>query len=186
MDSKAAGVSSMIKLLSLILLFAGCAVYKTHNQSTTGTVRFPGGVYQDVVWDDSLYFSRSSWYHGMTLYYDALLYRADPASPFSRWFSESEKEFFQKCENMLVSVNYSADPNKISHVMFREQMRLNGYDDIVLNQFASYIKTHPTFQAWNLQNYKISGFCKRQPSRIGDGETIDVSFPNFKIMKLEI
>jgi len=177
----------MSKFFVLFLIFfMSCAVYKTHNQSTTVIVRFPGGVYKDLVWDESLYFNRSSWYSGMTLFYDALLYRADPSSPFSRWFSETEKEYFEKCENLLVSVNYSADPNKVSHVMFREQMRLNGYDDVVLNQFASFIKTHPTFQAWNLQNYKILGFCKRQPSRVGDGETIQVNFPNFKSMYLEI
>ena len=173
-------------LLLILILVSACAVYKTHNQTTTGLVSFPGGVYREEVWDDKMVFNRLSWYHGLTLYYDSLLYYPQIDSKFSKWFSESEKEYFQKCEKLLVTVNYSADPNKVSHVMFREQMRMNGYDDVVINNFASYVKTHPTYQAWNLQNYKILGFCKRQPTRIGDGKRIYLNFPNFKEMHLSL
>ena len=114
-----------ILLLTLILVGA-CASYKSYNQTTTGRVILRGGIYQKDTWDDSLEFKRMSWYHGMTLYFDALLYKADPNSHFTKWFSPTEKEFFAKCESLVVTVAYSADPAKISHVNFREQMKLNG------------------------------------------------------------
>ncbi len=173
-----------LPVISLLLLLGACASYRSFNQTTSGKVRFPGGVKGNESWDDSMYFKRASWYHGMTLYYDALIYRADASSPFSRWFSASEKEYFQRCENLLVTVNYSADATKISHVMFREQMRANGYDDVVVNNFAAAVKTHPTFQAWNLQNYRIMGYCKRQVAKVGEGQTLLVSFPSFSELKI--
>lgn len=173
-------------ILAAILFITSCAAYRTFNQTTDGKVRFPGGVKGSESWDDSMYFRRASWYHGMTLYYDALIYKADAKSPFSRWFSEAEKEYFQRCDKLLVTVNYSADATKISHVMFREQMRANGYDDVVVNTFASSVKTHPTFQAWNLQNYKIIGYCKRQAARVGNGKDLYVSFPSFNELKIKI
>jgi|GEM_PF-470283 len=173
-------------LLALMVVVTSCAAYRSFNQTTTGKVRFPGGVKGNEVWDDSMMFRRASWYHGMTLYYDALIYTADEKSPFTRWFSNAEREYFQKCDKLLVTVNYSADATKISHVMFREQMRANGYDDVVISTFAASVKTHPTFQAWNLQNYKILGYCKRQTALVGTKSQIWVSFPSFPELKIKI
>lgn len=176
-----------IVTLCLMLLASSCAVYRTFNQTTTGKVRFPGGVKGKESWDDSMYFRRASWYHGMTLYYDALIYSADAKSPFARWFSPAEMEYFQKCDKILVTVNYAADATKVSHVMFREQMRLNGYDDVVVNSFAASVKTHPTFQAWNLHNYKILGYCKRLPTQVyGEKRDLLVNFPSFSELKIKI
>lgn len=169
----------------LLLLLAGCASYKSHNQTTTGIVVLRGGIHQKDSWDDKLVFKRMSWYYGMTLFFDALIYKADPSSPFSKWFSEQEKEYFTKCENLLVTVAYSADPTKISHVNFREQMKLNGYDDVVLNNFAAYLKTHPSSQEWRMLNYKVMGYCKRTPSRL-DTPNIGINFPSFKYLEVEL
>lgn len=169
----------------LLLLGAGCAAYKTYNQTTSGKVVFRGGIYKKTSWDDSLVFKRMSWYHGVTLYYDALLYKADSSSPFAQWFSPAEKEFFTKCESLLVTVAYSADPAKISHVAFREQMKLNGYDDVVLNNFSSYLKSHPSSTDWKVLNYKVLGFCKRSPSRL-DTANLAINFPSFKHLEIKL
>ena len=78
-----------MKAIPFLLLFlAGCASYKSYNQTTTGKVVLRGGIYQKESWKDPLIFKRMSWYYGMTLYFDALIYRADSGSPFSKWFSE--------------------------------------------------------------------------------------------------
>lgn len=175
----------MKAILILLLLLAGCASYKSHNQTTTGKVVLRGGIYQKETWDEKLVFNRMSWYYGMTLFFDALIYKVDPRSPFSKWFSEQEKEFFTKCENVLVTVAYSADPSKISHVNFREQMKLNGYDDIVLNNFAAYLKTHPSAQEWRMLNYKVMGYCKRTPSRLNTAN-IGINFPSFKYLEVKL
>ena len=165
-------------LILLVILLSGCAAYKTYNQTDIGRVKMRGGVYKGEVWDDSLYFKRMSWYHGMTLYFDTLVYKADPDSPFAKWFSPTEKEYFSKCEKLIVTVNYAADPTKISHVEFREQMKLNGYDDVVVNEFASALKNHPDNSNWSLRNYKILGFCKRSPSKLIQGRLV-INFPSF-------
>lgn len=168
-----------------LLALASCASYKTYNQITRGRVFLRGGIYQTESWPEALTFRRVSWYHGVTLYFDALMWKADPDSNFSKWFSPSEKEFFTKCESFVVSANYSADPAKISHVNFREQMKLNGYDDVVLNTFAQSLKSHPSASDWRLQNYKIMGYCKRSPSRIGT-PGIAINFPSFKQTEVEL
>ncbi len=175
-----------MKILPLLLLgLLGCATYKSYNQTTTGKVVLRGGIYQKESWDDELIFKRMSWYHGMSLYYDALFYKADPASPFANWFSSSEKEFFTKCEKLLVTVAYSADPSKISHVSFREQMKLNGYDDVVLNGFSSYLKSHPSANDWRMGNYKVMGFCKRSPTRLSSAK-LAINFPSFKHLEINL
>lgn len=176
----------MKALFVLVFLFvSSCAAYKSYNQTTTGRVTLRGGNYKSVMWDDTLTFKRMSWYHGMTLYYDALVYKADADSPFSNWFSPSEKEFFSKCESLIVAVNYSASPDRISHVNFREQMKLNGYDDVVLNSFATYLRTHPNAQDWRVFNYKIMGYCKRAPSSLSK-DALTINFPSFKELDLKI
>jgi hypothetical protein len=171
--------------LMISLVLVGCASYKSYNQTTKGQVVLRGGIYQNESWNKTLKFQRMSWYHGMTLYFDALLWKADLDSPFSKWFSPSEKEFFTKCESLLVSANYSADPSKISHVNFREQMKLNGYDDVVLNNFASSLKSHPSANDWRLQNYKIMGYCKRSPTRLGT-QNLVINFPSFQQLEVDL
>jgi hypothetical protein len=172
-------------VILLLVVAAGCASYKSYNQTNRGQIVLRGGVDKKESWDDSLVFKRMSWYHGMTLYFDALLWKAEVDSPFSKWFSASEKEFFTKCESFLVTAGYSADPAKISHVNFREQMKLNGYDDVVLNNFAASLKSHPSANEWRLQNYKVMGYCKRSPSRMGTSK-LAVNFPSFKQLEIDL
>lgn len=170
--------------LFLLFIIMGCASHKSFNQTTLGKVIFPGGVYHKETWDDTLVFKRMSWYHGMTLYFDAFLWKVDVDSPFVKWFSSQEKDFFTKCESLIVTAGYSADPLKISHVSFREQMKLNGYDDVVINNFASSLKSHSSAQDWRLVNYKIMGYCKRSPSRVGAGSKLAINFPGFRQLEV--
>jgi hypothetical protein len=100
-------------------------------------------------------------------------------------FLKVKKEFFTKCENLLVTAAYSADPTKISHVSFREQMKLNGYDDVVINTFATSLKTHPSAQEWRIQNYKVLGYCKRASSGFADKNELIINFPSFKQLQIK-
>lgn len=176
-----------MKLVFFLILstLVSCSSNKSYNQTTTGKVLLRGGVFKKESWDDSLVLNRMSWYHGMTLYFDALLYKADPESPFAKWFSPTELEYFTKCESLIVSLAYSSDPSKISHVSFREQMKMNGYDDVVLNNFATYLRTHPSAVEWRLTNYKVLGYCKRAPSRL-DSEGILINFPSFRSSEIHL
>lgn len=172
-------------IILVLLLIGSCASNKSYNQTTTGKIPLRGGVYKKESWDDVMVLNRMSWYHGMTLYFDALLYKIDPASPFAKWLSPTELEYFTKCESLIVSIAYSSDPSKISHVSFREQMKFNGYDDVVLNNFATYLKTHPSSVEWRLTNYKVLGYCKRAPTRM-DTEAIVINFPSFKSSEISL
>lgn len=174
-----------IAVLLLIALMIGCSSHDSYNQRTSGRVVFRGGVYKNDTWDEKLEFKRMSWYHGMTLYYDTIIWKADPTSPFAQWFSSAEKQYFARCESLLVTAGYSADPNKISHVNFREQMKLNGYDDVVVNTFARFLKTHPSAQDWRLQNYKVMGYCKRSPTRM-ETSNLAINFPSFKQLEVDL
>src|SRR5690606_25642237 len=106
-------------------------------------------------------------------------------SPFAQWFSPTEKEFFNKCENFIVAAGYSADPLKISHTDAREQMRLNGYDDVIINNFASFLKSHPSAIEWRFQNYKVAGFCKRSPTRMKT-PNLAINFPGFEQLEIDL
>jgi hypothetical protein len=174
-----------IAVFLLMALLVGCASHDSYNQRTSGKVVFRGGVYKKKGWNDPLEFKRMSWYHGMTLYYDVILWKADPESPFAVWFSPAEKEFFTRCESLIVTAGYSADPTKISHVNFREQMKLNGYDDVVINSFANYLKAHPSAQDWRLQNYKVMGYCKRSPTRLNTSN-LAINFPSFRQLEIDL
>src|SRR5690606_675912 len=169
----------------LLLVVASCASHESFNQTGTGEVLFRGGTHRLKSWNEDLVCKRMSWYHGITLYYDALLWKASPHSNFSLWFSDAEKEYFGKCESVLVTAGYSADPLKISHVNFREQMKLNGYDDVVINSFAKYLKTHPSAPDWKLHNYRVMGYCKRSPSSMGSSNLI-INFPGFKQLEIDL
>lgn len=179
------GEAMKLFMLGIFLILAGCAAHKNYNQTTRGLVVYRGGVFHKKTWNENLVMKRMSWYHGMTLYYDVIIWNADLDSPFSNWFSPAEKEYFAKCENFIVAVGYSADPTKISHVNFREQMKLNGYDDVVINTFASYIKSHPSSIEWRFQNYKVLGFCKRSPTSMAT-DKLTINFPGFKQLELEL
>jgi hypothetical protein len=177
-----------MKFLSLAVIsffLSGCAAHKNYNQTTTGLVVYTGGVFKKISWDNNMLMNRMSWYHGMTLYYDVIFWKADPESPFSNWFSSTEKEYFSKCESLIVTAGYSADPSKISHVNFREQMKLNGYDDVVISTFGSYIKSHPSSIEWRFQNYKVLGFCKRSVSRTGTSK-LAINFAGFRQLEIDI
>jgi hypothetical protein len=172
-------------ILIIVALLFGCAAHKNYNQTTTGRVVFTGGLYKDEIWNDHMIMKRMSWYHGMTLYYDVVLWKTSPESPFSKWFSPTEREYFSKCEHLIVTAGYSADPTKISHVNFREQMKLNGYDDVVISTFGNYIKSHPSSIEWRFQNYKVLGFCKRSPTRMNTSK-LAINFPSFRQLDVDL
>lgn len=172
-------------LLCFAFILTSCAAYQTYNQTTSSWVKLKGGVYHNESWSDSMRFKRMSWYHGMTLYFDTLIYEPSAETPFAKWFSSQEKEYFTKCERFLVTASYSADPAKISHVNFREQMRLNGYDDVVIPNFAAYLRNHPDAADWRVNNYRVLGFCKRAPTQLKTSK-LSINFPGFSDLDVRL
>jgi hypothetical protein len=175
-------MSIFLLLLLLTVLFLGCSSSKyLENEIKIGTIRFFGGVEKNKKWDEKLNLTRVSWYYRLTLYYDVNIYRATKASNFYNWFSPEEKEYFNTCSDLLVSVVYSADSKKISHSMFINQMEVNGYDFITVNSFAKNLRSHPSFEDWKLHRYKIFGHCLKKNAKVSHELTLN--FPSFREVK---
>lgn len=166
-------------------LMTGCAAYKSYNQTTLGSVVFRGGVSKEKTWDDALTFKRMSWYHGMTLYFDFMVWKVNVRSPFMSWFSVSERELVSRCHPLIVTVSYSADPDKISQTDLKKQLEKNGFKSVVVSHFHSALKTHPSAQDWRLKSYKFSGFCKSTPSQL-KRDKLAINFPSFSQLELNL
>lgn len=167
----------LLAFLTIFLFSCSNSKY-LENEVKIGKVRFFGGVFKDKKWPEKLNMRRVSWYYKLTLYYDAILYRANEGSNFYNWFSPEEKKYFSQCEDVIVAVVYAANSKRISHSMFINQMENNGYDFVSVNSFAKNLRIHPSFEDWKLQRYKIFGHCLRKGKKVP--HEITLSFPSFR------
>lgn len=158
-----------------MILLWGCSSNLSNNKVSLGTVDFPGGRNGQISWEDILRFKRFSWYRGVTLGYDALIYRVDKTSKFVNWFSKAERDLLNRCKDLIVTVNYSAFHSLVKHSDFKEVMLVGGYNEVVLRRFANSLKAHPAFEAWNLQQYKVRGFCHPTEKPV----QLIMNFPSF-------
>lgn len=168
----------LFSILALLLIYSCASTKYLENEVEIGRVRFFGGVFEDKKWEEKLNFKRISWYYKLKLYYESILYRANKNSNFVNWFSPEERKYFNACEDLVISVVYAADSKKISHSMFINQMELNGYDYVSVNTFGKNLRSHPSFEDWKLQQYKIFGHCLKKGRKIPN--ELELSFPSFK------
>jgi hypothetical protein len=171
-----------ITLLICLLLFSSCSNNISQNAVNTTTREFSGGVYRDIHWNDPLIFERTSWYQELTMVFDVMFHRLAKDSKFRQWFSNEELKEIEGCKDFIVSLHYFYDSKRISDRMFKDEMNLNQYEEIVLNQFARNIKLHPDYIKWRLQKHKIMGFCKKELT----GDPIVINFPGFKEVRIDL
>lgn len=166
-----------IKLILLLILtgLVSCSNL-TKNFVKKGELGFRGGTYRDDKWDDTLSFSRTSWYHDMNLYFETLVVRPVEQSPFTRWFSENERTLISDCSDFFVAMTYSLDSDRISQTDFRLEMERNGYRTISIGNFKRNIMLHPDAQTISLDLYSVHGYCKLKDV---PQSTIVVRFPGF-------
>lgn len=166
----------MHKLLFLtLLIFANCSSNLSHNKVAVSYADFPGGRNGSMSWEDNLQFKRFSWYRGVTLSYDALMYRVQPESKFVNWFSKDEKELLKRCKDLIITIKYSARHSNIKHSDFNVHMLEKGFERVSINRFVSSIKAHPAFETWNLQQYKVRGYCNKTQQL----SNFIINFPSF-------
>jgi hypothetical protein len=177
----------MNKLIFLVLILViGCSSSNTtQNIIKTSETEFKGGVYKDKTWRDALEFQRISWYHGGTLYLDTFIHRFDESSPFTQWLSDSEKNNFKTCREFLLAMTFTSNSifTNIKYSDFKNQMEKNGFSSISLMTFKEHIRIHPTFEAWNMREYKVEGFCRNAP---GLSQKLTLNFPGFKEIETKI
>ena len=97
-------------------------------------------------------------------------------SPFTKWFSENERQMISDCSDFLVTMTYELDSERLSFTHFREEMERNGYRTLAINNFSRYIKLHPDSESLGLRLYKVQGFCKLRDI---PQSTIVIRFPGF-------
>lgn len=161
--------------LAILLALVSCSSNLSNNKVSQGIVDFPGGRNGIVSWEDTLTFKRFSWYRGVTLSYDLLAYKVLPTSKFVNWFSKDEKNLLKTCKDLVITINYSARHALIKHSDFNILMKDTGFETVSVRRFAHSIKAHPAFEAWNLQQYKINGFCHKTQTT----SNLVVNFPSF-------
>lgn len=170
----------MIYNILLICLLIGCSNNISQNSVNITDRKFSGGVYRDITWDETLLFTRVSWYQELTMVYDVLLHRLPKDSKFRQWFSNEELKEIEGCKDFLIGIHYFYDSKRISERMFKDEMNYNRYEEVILNQFSKNVKLHPDYIKWRLQKHKISGFCKKELT----DDPLVINFPGFKEVRL--
>tara|TARA_R110000868_G_scaffold42895_3_gene144687 strand:- start:29232 stop:29756 length:525 start_codon:yes stop_codon:yes gene_type:complete len=168
-------------LISFILL-ASCANL-SKNQVLTENFKLRGGQFANQRWDDSLEFTRLSWYTELTLVYDLLTTKLDEKSRFWLWLSNAEKQTLAACDDYYIVIAYSQNPKKVSHTMFKEAAFQSGYRSVALNQFSNYLELHPDFAQNSFHLYNVFGLCLDK--KMANREDILLQFPNFKEVVLK-
>jgi len=167
-----------IFILSLLTL-ASCSSLEK-NMVKRGDASIKGGVYKSSTWNTKLNFERVSWYQELTLLFDSLYTEVPDNSQFRSWFTSDERARVRDCSQVLITVNYSFDSEKISHALYRSQIREAQYEQIAAPNFVRALKMHPDYQQLSLSLHKVNLFCRK--SKLED--PIFINFPNFKELKL--
>jgi len=167
----------MNKIVFIVLLFLTTACSNmSKNMVKKGDFLIRSGSYRNTQWSDSLELKRISWFYELTLLYDVMYGKIDKNSKFYNWFSAEEKMRIKYCSDILLSINYSLDSERISHQMFYKHLRDHSYDQIAVPEFSKSLKMHPDYKKLSLSLYKSSVFCKKSKATA----PIYINFPNFK------
>jgi hypothetical protein len=169
----------MVFLFSLILLTTqlttSCGSL-SQNFVKTGKLKLNGGMQERAKWEDSIVFDRYSWFHELTLMYEVMITDYKLSSPFTKWFSKSQKETISECSSFKILMIYTLDSAKISKRSAMASLEKNGYKQIAITDFKDSLRLHPDVENLSLQLYDIYGYCKKTPAM---GDPIAVNVPSY-------
>lgn len=165
-------------LLILALLSSSCSL-TGRNLVQENNFELAGGSIGSVSWDDELELKRFSWYQEMTMVFDVLIGEITPDSKFYNWFSTSEKVSLKRCSKSYLALYYSSASEVISKKSFLKQVKEQGLDQFILNDFTSALKLHPQYISNSFQLYDVAVLC----SKDNLASTFSFEFPNFKSVK---
>lgn len=141
----------------LLSLFTSCA-HRAYNQIVEGHIKMTSGVYKDKQWIESWEFKRISWYHGANVAFELVISPLDANSPYRNWL-ELDSQAVASCKSLLISFQYSVGPQKISYALVNEQMKSNGYNEVVLTNFFTQLRMHPDMEQMRLKMYQLKAYC---------------------------
>ncbi|OIQ19099.1 MAG: hypothetical protein BM556_07390 [Bacteriovorax sp. MedPE-SWde] len=171
-------MNKFILLVSIAALTSCASLNK--NMTKVGTAKIRGGIYKNTKWDSSLEFKRVSWFQELTMLYDVIYTEIPEESSFRTWFSRDERRRLKDCGQVFLSMNYSYTSEKISHSLFKAQMRDHRYEHVVAPDFTRSLKMHPDFQQLSLSLHKVNLYCRKNKLE----DPIFINFPNFEELKL--
>jgi hypothetical protein len=168
----------------VLLIIVSCSSTPVNRTRTTEVI-FKDGVLAANNWKGELKFKRLSWMQGIKLHYDMLYWQVDQNSPFIQWFSADEKEYLLKCFPLVVGVIYAGTPDEFSNPMMKMEMERNGFENVTLTGFGRHLKAHPNYRRWQLQQYRVQGFCRSKEKSMR-GRYVYLDVPGYKQSYLEL
>lgn len=136
----------------------------SQNFIKTGKLKLNGGMQEKAKWTDSIIFNRYSWFHELTLMYEVMIADYNLKSPFSNWFSRSQKISISECSSFKILMVYTLDSGKISKRTVMSSLEREGYKQISISDFKDSLQLHPDVENLSLQLYDIYGYCKKSTS----------------------
>ena len=155
------------KLLPIFIIFIyflnlfnfGCSSPLSVNQYVTDQLKITTGMSGKQVWNDSLVFTRASWFQRATLNYEVLLADIPKNSPFRQWFSSQENEYVKNCKQLVVGLNYSYSFAKVPTRNLQDQMRSLGFKEMVSVSFERQIYNHADAARLRAKHYRVHFYC---------------------------
>ena len=164
----------------LLVALIGCSTYRGQNRIQENTVKFPGGVYKDLSWDDSLVFKRTQFFIGATLYYDVLAAPLNSGSPFLNWVGDAKDEV-AKCDRLYVLMLYRNIRRAVPQRNVISQVEAQGWSVVSLHDFERNLREHYVTDEMHFLGHKVIGLC-----HTGGGESneMELFLPGFKRVDL--
>lgn len=176
-------------VLTLMAFVGACA--SSSSRATHSKVTMTGGHYQLKSWDDTLIFSRVSWYIGAIMGYDVLMAKLDKTSPFANWLGNDKEKISNECHDFYITLIYtntnSMMLNLASPADIKKQIVDLGYEEVSILDFKTNMAAHDIYGQWHLNNHKFSGFCYKHKSNKNISvipKQIPISLPGFKTQNI--
>lgn len=171
----------MKKLLLLLALTLTSCSNLTKNYVKEGAFYVKSGKAFDQTWSDKLKFSRTSWYHELTMQFDLLVADLTPESPFYNWLSPNEKEQASKCRDFKIGLAYSLDTVILPYSYLNAQLDEAGFQKFELMEFRKQLIQHPDSLMYSLNLYKVFGMCRG----INSSKPLILNFPGYGVQEVK-
>lgn len=166
----------MMSLILVTVFSVSCSTYRGQNRITDGKVKFPGGVYEDKTWNETLTFKRKQFYMGATLYYDILAAKIDKDSPFMNWLGENKASAL-RCDEFYVLLIYRNIRRAVPEATVLNQIEKQGGEVTSLPDFKRNIRGHFVSDEMHFLGHKNRGVCFKSEAEV---DSIEVSLPGFQ------
>ncbi len=167
-------------LLFAFLLTTSCSL-TGRNIVQENDFELTGGSVGEKVWKNDLKLKRISWYQEMTMVFDVLLGEISNESPFYNWFSTSEKISLKQCSKSYLALYYSSSSDVISKKRFLKQVKLQGYEQFIMNDFQSALRLHPQYVSNSFQLYDVAILCAKSEIE----GPLKLEFPNYRTISIK-